>query len=123
MDWKEFLKPEISKLIIFILLLIVFGFPAFVTQCASYDFGTGNFPCGEPRFTFNNPMLSSYIVMLDAHNNYEYSPFLIAAYLFVLYFALSLIYSYTKSNKMQRIVYTTSFILLFIVIRIWISIL
>ena len=123
MNWKEFLKPEISKLIIFILLLIVFGVPAFVTQCASYDFGTGKFPCGEPRFTLNNPLLSSYTVILDANNNYDYNTLLILAYIASLYHLLSLIYYCTKSNKTQRIVYTASFIALFIIARMWISIL
>ena len=123
MEWKEFFKPEISKIVIFILLVAIFGVPAFVTQCASYDFETGNFPCGEPKFTLNNPLLSSYTVMLDAHNNYEYNIFLIVAHLFVLYSVLSLIYVYTEKNKTQRIVYTASFIALFIIARIWISIL
>lgn len=121
MDLKEFFKPQISKIIIFIILLLLFGVPAFYKNCATYDFGTGEFPCGPPRFTLHNPLIKSQ--MLDAVNIYSYNPLVIASYLVVLYSILSLIYFYTKENKAQRIVFLISFIVLFVVLRIWISIL
>lgn len=118
---NEFFKPEISKIIIFLLLILIFGIPAFVTQCATYDFGTGEFPCGSPKFTLHNPLIKEPV--LDAADIYDYSPFLIILYAVTLYSLLSLIYLYTKNKKAQRIVYIAAFIILFAIMRIWISIL
>jgi magnesium-transporting ATPase (P-type) len=123
MDWKEFFKPQLSKIIVFISLILIFGIPTFVTQCATYDFGRGDFPCGEPKFTLNNPVLSSITTSLDAVDTYEYNIFLVIVYLILLYFILSFIYFNTSGNKKRRIFYTIIFTILFILLRIWISIL
>ena len=120
MDWKEFFKPAISKAIIFALLLLIFGVPAFVKQCATFDFGIEKFPCGPTRFAFHNPLIKSQIY--DAVDIYSYNIFLVAFYLTILYVLLSLIYFYTRKNKVQRIVYLISFVILFIITVIWISI-
>ncbi len=120
MEWKEFFKPVTSKAIIFVLLLAIFGVPSVVKQCATFDFGTGKFPCGPARLTLHNPLFKAQ--MLDATNIYNHNFLLIGIYLFVLYSLLSLIYFFSGENKMQRIVYTASFIIMFIILRIWMSI-
>ena len=118
-DLRDFFKPVISKIIIFVILFGIFGVPAFVKQCATFDFGTGEFPCGLNRLTLHNPLIKLQI--LDATNIYSYSILLIALHLFVLYSLLSLIYFYTQENKTQRIVYLASFIILYLIFILWIN--
>ena len=101
MNWKEFFKPTISKVIIFFLLLLIFGVPASVKQCATFDFGTGKFPCGPSRFGFHNPVLGSQ--NLDAATTYSYNFLAIALHLSIVYALLSLIYFYTREKSSKEI--------------------
>ncbi len=122
MDWKKFFKPQISKVIIFILIVLISGVPASVEQCATYDFGTGEFPCGPTRFGIHNPFSEFLVQMLDAVNIYSYNPILVGVYLMALYSLLSLIYFYTKKNRTQRTVCLSTFIILFFMFGIFLMV-
>jgi len=122
MNWKEFFRPQTSKIIFFIALLLIFGVPDFVRQCAAYDFGRGQFPCGNTRLALNNPIF--YGGMLDVVDNYSYNPILIGAYLIALYSFLSLVHFFTDKKRvnMKRVIFVTILIALYIILMLWISI-
>lgn len=121
MNWKEFFRLKKSKIIIFIFLLLLFGVPDFVRNCAAYDFGRGEFPCGPTRLGLNNILF--YGVMLDAVDIYAFNPVIIVSYLMLLYSFLSLIYFYSDKKRINllRVVVVTILIALFIILMLWVS--
>ena len=96
MDWKRFLGPQFSKVVIFVILLLLFGVPAIITSCAGYvppDTPPGTSLCAEPSLTMYNFL--AYIstsFVLDAVYGFEFNYVIIASYLAVLYLNLSLLF-------------------------------
>lgn len=96
MDWKRFLGPQLSKVMIFIILLLLFGVPVVITSCAGLvplDAPPGTSLCTEPTLTMYNYLTYLFTTnVMDAVYGIEFSPFIIAAYLVVLYLNLSLLF-------------------------------
>ena len=121
MNWREFFRPRISKIIIFIALILIFGFPDFMRECAALAMTGQLNPCGNTKLALNNPIF--HRDMLDAVDTYAFNPFLIGAYLIILYSFLSLIYFLVnkKQINMKRVVSVTILIALYVVIMLWMT--
>ncbi|RLI98357.1 MAG: hypothetical protein DRO99_00870 [Candidatus Aenigmatarchaeota archaeon] len=96
MDWKRFLKPQVSKVAVFIVLIFMFGLPANVKLCNAYiqpvAIGETAPPqCGDVHIEFQNPLVNPNLFILDASYSIDYSPMLFVPYLVLLYLGLSLI--------------------------------
>jgi len=106
MNWKKFLKPTIREIIVFAVIILVFGVPATSHSCQTYVTTPTPPPCIE-KFTFANIIvdalgLTRYPYMLDASVRFSYDPSLVGGYIVVLYLALSLIFYFYHQRKKAR---------------------
>tara|TARA_Y100000310_G_scaffold217822_1_gene218922 strand:+ start:15282 stop:15599 length:318 start_codon:yes stop_codon:yes gene_type:complete len=94
MDWKEFFKPTRGKVIVYFLILLIFGVPAITWKCAIYpigpDYDKPELHCTEKKVGVYNLL----IAILEsnstgARTNVSYSPILIITYLIILYLVVS----------------------------------
>lgn len=121
MDCKQFFKPQISKVIILILLILIFGVPATSSNCQTYVTTSTPPPCIE-RFTFSNIILGAmgltkYPYMLDAATNFSYNPIVVIIYLVAMYLSLSLIFHLSGYNWKKSLLYVI--LIVFIILLIF----
>mgnify|MGYP001608743387 CR=1 FL=1 len=122
MDWKTFFKPSISKILIFVILVLIFGVPATSSDCQTYVSTPTPPPCIE-KFTFSNIIidvlgLTKYPYVLDAATYFSYNPFLVVLYLIGLYIIVSLIFHIAGYNWKKALLYTVAAILLIFLIAV-----
>ncbi len=120
MDWRKFFKLYISKIVIFVLLVLIFGVPATSRDCQTYVTTPTPPPCIE-RFTFSNIIidvlgLTKYPYVLDAATYFSYNPFLVIPYLIGLYVIVSSIFHIAGYNWKKALLYTVVAILLIFLI-------
>jgi len=120
MDWKKFFKPYISKIVIFVLLVLIFGVPATSEGCQTHVLALTRPPCIE-RFTFSNIIidvlgLTKYPYQLDGATYFYYNPFLVILYLIGLYVIVSSIFHITGYNWKKSLLYIVAVILLILLI-------
>jgi hypothetical protein len=122
---KQFLKPQISKIIIFVVLVLIFGLPAISTSCSTFPLMRGETPppCIE-RFTFSNIIVGvlGYPHVMDAAIFFSYNPFVVMPYLVVLYLSLSLLFRFSNYDWKKVLLYLTLIGMTIFVILIFISI-
>jgi hypothetical protein len=125
---KQFLKPQISKIIIFVALILIFGLPAISRSCSTFPLMRGETapPCIE-KFTFSNIIvdvlgLTRYPHVMDATTFFSYNPSVVVPYLVVLYLSLSLLFHISHYDWKKVLLYLTLIGMIIFVILIFISI-
>ncbi|MBS3135648.1 hypothetical protein J4401_01690 [Candidatus Woesearchaeota archaeon] len=126
MDWNKFFKPDIPKIAIFVLLVLIFGVPATSRDCQTYVKTSTPPPCIE-KFTFSNVIidalgLTRYPYVLDAATYFSYNPSVVIFYLTGLYVSLSSIFHIADYNWKKASLYTVTAILLTLLITILFSV-
>lgn len=126
MKWKQFFSPQISKIIILVILILVFGVPATSRSCQTYITTPIPPPCIE-RFTFSNIIsdligLDRYPYVLDAATYYSYNPIIVALYVVTLYLILSLIFHLSGYKWKKVLFYVVGIILIVFLVFVFSSI-
>lgn len=90
---NKFLRPTKEKVIIYSLILLIFGVPAAIQKCAMYPLGPDDNPelhCSEKEFEFYN-LLRFYFDSTSTGNRAypNYNPTIVVSYLIILYLVLS----------------------------------
>ena len=123
MNWKKFFKPLVSKIIIFAVLILIFGVPAYLKSCGSYiQAGTAQHCFGPSLVLFNGLTYASTTGVLDVSYNWTFNPFIIGGYLIVLYLLLSLIFHIAHYKWKRALLYTIGVLILMILARQIISV-
>ncbi len=120
MKWKQFLKPTIAKIILFIILVLIFGVPSIQRSCQGFVQTTVPPSCIE-RFTFSNiiiDILGIRIQPLDAVISFSYNPLFVIPYLIILYLLVSLIFHIAGYNWKRALLFTIIGILLIFFVKI-----
>ncbi len=117
MDWKQFFKPQISKVIIFALLVWIFGVPATLVTCQGFvRIAEPPSPC-IGQFAFSN-IISRNIQVFDGVRHFSYNPIIVTLYPAGLYLALSLIFYMSGYNWKKATLYVIGIILIILLICI-----
>jgi len=103
MNIKEFLKPTIWKIIIFVLIILIFGIPATSHSCSTYPLMPGEIqpPCID-SFGFYNLLtilIESTMIAMDAYIKFSFNYLILFSYLIVVYLISCLIILIYKKLK------------------------
>ena len=126
MNWKQFFIPQISKIIILFILILVFGVPATSSSCQGFV-RTPTPPSCIERFTFSNIVsdvtgLDRYPYVLDASTHFSYNPIIVTSYVVALYLALSLIFLLSGYKWKRASLYVIGIIVIIFLVFIFNSI-
>lgn len=121
MNLKKIIKPQISKIIIFLILILIFGVPATSRSCSHFPLGPDETPppCVE-KFTFSNLILDfsgamRYPHVMDASTSFSYNPLIVAGYLIFLYLILSFLFHVSNYNWKRVVLYLSIVCVLFFI--------
>jgi hypothetical protein len=95
MNWKEFFKPKLGKVIIFLLLILIFGIPVTTSSCSTFPLMPGQtpLPCVE-KFGFQNLffiILETFGTTMDAYTRFSVN-LITLGYLVLVYLLISAIF-------------------------------
>jgi hypothetical protein len=102
MNWKEFFKPSILKIVIFLLIILIFGIPATSHSCSTYPLRTMQPPppCID-KFGLQN-LLYIFLESMpatDAYTNFIINYFYLIGYLVLVYLVISVIFNFIPKKK------------------------
>src|SRR3989344_6796869 len=125
MNWKQFFIPQISKIIILFILILVFGVPATSSSCQGFVRTPTPSPCIE-KFTFSNIIsdvigLDRYPYVLDASTHFSYNPIIVTSYVVAIYLVLSLIFLLSGYKWKRASLYVIGIILIIFSVFIFYS--
>lgn len=126
MKWKQFFGPQISKIVLLVIVILIFGVPATSRDCQTYITTSTPPPCIE-HFTFSNIILDligfdRYPYVLDAAIYYSYNPIFVALYVVALYLIISLIFHLSGYKWKKAYLYVAGIILIIFLVFILLSI-
>ena len=125
MNWKQFFGLQISKIVLLVILILIFGVPATSRSCGGFVTTSAPSPCIE-RFTFSNIVsdlvgLDRYPYVLDASTHYSYNPLIVASYVVALFLVLSTIFHLSGYRWKRAVLYIIAIIAVMLLILIWFS--
>ena len=121
-DCKQFFKPQISKTIIILILLFLFGVPAYLHSCNAYLEANTPQQCTSPHLTLYNYFTHSFTTgVLDISFGWDFNSFIITLYIVVLYLMISLVFLLTGYNWKKAALGMIGLLLILLLIRILMS--